>query len=101
MAELSINPPTKKKTRRATTLPDLTSRRSPGYRYPIEFDEHLEPLGKLAARFKSYVSMLGRHKASILSETWEKVDGAVKDLIWLDILVLTFHCILSAIHPNE
>ena len=86
--------PPKKKTRRPTTLPEFTSKRPTGYRYPIEFDQCLEPLGELAAKFKSYVSLLARSKASILAEAWDKVDGKVKELIWNDILVLTFHYIL-------
>lgn len=89
MSDSSVNPPAKKRTRRATTLQQFTSRRPTGYRYPLEFDQVTkQPVGEFAPKFKSFVAMLARNKANITAKSWEKVDDGVKTCIWHDILVL-------------
>ena len=79
---------THKKGRRATRLKELTLSRSADQRIPIEFDQSTGiPVGKNKTKFKSYMALLGRSKASILKTDWDSVDDLVKEQIWQSIMV--------------
>ncbi|KAK7361666.1 hypothetical protein VNO77_03740 [Canavalia gladiata] len=87
----SENPSSRqKKGRRATRLRELTLSRSGEQRIPIEFDKATgNPLGPNNTKFKSYVALLGRSKASILKKDWDDVEMQVKDQIW-ETIMLTY-----------
>ena len=101
MADISDNHPsqsesdtqcTQKTGRRATRLKGLTLNRSADQRTPIEFDQATgNPLGPNRKIFKSYVSLLGRSKASILKKDWDDVELSVKEKIWECIMVYHYN----------
>ena len=93
---------TKKKSRSVTSCQELTSRRPPGYKYPIGFDEFGEPTGEYAIKFKTFVAMMARNKPSILANDWDAVPAGIKDLIWQDVTVIplftnsyNYYCLLT------
>jgi len=80
--------PSQKKGRRGTRLRELTLSRSGDQRISIEFDAATgNAVGPNAAKFRSYVALLARSKASILKKDWNDVEIRVKEQIWDTILV--------------
>jgi hypothetical protein len=79
-----------KQGRRATRLAELSLSRGSDQKIPIEFDETTgNATGANNTKFKSYVGLLGRSKASILRKDWDDVELRVKEQIWQSILVST------------
>ena len=79
---------TKKQGRGATRLPGLTLNRAAEQRIPIEIDDSTGfPKGPNTIKFRSYVALLGRSKASIQEKDWNAVEMMVKDQIWQSIMV--------------
>lgn len=81
-----------RKGRQATKLKDVALKRQSGQKLELEFDMRTcAPIGNNAAKFKSYVGVLARTKASILIDEWYNVPTSTKDQIWDDILVFNFY----------
>ncbi len=91
MADPSTSESFKRRTRGVTTTSQLKNRLLPGQKLSIEFDPDTgRPDGDNAARFCTYLSYLARSKTSILIPKWRDVPEKTKDMIWEDVVVLTF-----------
>ena len=82
--------------RSITRLTSLTAGRVASERLPVEFDTRSgKASGPNAARFSSYLGLLGRQHISINIPSWEEVEEAEKNLMWQDIQVFVQH-----LNPN-
>ena len=76
-------------------MKNVISRRLHADKLPIDIDPTTgNVIGDLTSQFISTMGVYGRTKISILLPTWDHVDEAVKNNIWVDVTV-KFHLYLT------
>lgn len=72
----------KKKTRGATTMPEITRCSSQGKRKVVEYNDSGQPIGVNAAKLKSFLGSCVHHHVPITYATWKHVPNAIKENIF-------------------
>ena len=86
--------PTKRLTRGATRLRELSSRRAKGRKTHVDINvDTSEPIGRCGDVFKSNLGMLARERISILTPSFDHVTEVDREMIWQDLLVTNINII--------
>lgn len=65
----------------------LAKRRNKGIIEDVEFNQHGQPVGKIASEMQSYIGLLARDHVHVNIKSWREVSKDVKEHIWASVKV--------------